>query len=73
MGKKYKNILGGNPGLVVMGADLGSKGCGFESQHSLLDGHLSHLYVVIIVMFVWKDEKEAEDGTIFKKNTKTRP
>ena len=43
---------GGSPGLVVMGGDSCSKGRGFESQHRLLDGHFSHLFVVIIVKFV---------------------
>ena len=27
------------PGLVVMGGDTCSEGCGFESEHSILDGH----------------------------------
>ena len=31
--------LGGSPGLVVMGGDTRSKGCGFESQRRILDGH----------------------------------
>ena len=31
--------LGGSPGLVVMGVDSCSKGCGFESHHHTLDGH----------------------------------
>ena len=31
--------LGGSPGLVVMGGDLCSKGCGFESQKHIQDGH----------------------------------
>ena len=35
-------ILGGIPGLVVMGGDSCSKGCGFESQHWILNGHFSH-------------------------------
>ena len=30
---------GGSPGLVVMGGDSLSKGCGFESRHRILDGH----------------------------------
>ena len=38
-----------SPGLVVMGADSCSKGCGFKSQHRIFDGHFSHLFVVIIV------------------------
>ena len=60
--------LGGSPGLVffflsglvVMGDDSCSKGCGFESWRRILDGHLdiaSHSFVVKIVMFVWKDQK----------------
>ena len=31
--------LGGSPGVVVMGGDLCCKGCEFESQHHILDGH----------------------------------
>ena len=30
---------GGSPGLVVMGRDSSSEGCGIESQHLILDGH----------------------------------
>ena len=54
---KSKSLLiaGGSPGLVVMGRDSCSEGCGFESQHQILDGHFSHIVVVKIVMFVWKD------------------
>ena len=32
-------LMGGSPGLVVMGKDSHSKGCGFESRHRILDGH----------------------------------
>ena len=42
-------LLGGSPGLVVMGDDSCSKGCEFESRCHILDGHLdifSHLFVV---------------------------
>ena len=35
-----------NPPQVVMGGDSCSEGCGFESQHCLLDGHFSHLFVI---------------------------
>ena len=38
----------------------------FESQNHILNEHFSHLFVLRIVMFVWKDEnkqKEAEDGS----------
>ena len=31
------------PGLVVMGGDSCSEGCGFESRHRILDGHFSHI------------------------------
>ena len=48
---------GGSPGLVVMGRDSRSEGHGFESRHRILDGHFSHIIVVKIVMFVWKDRK----------------
>ena len=44
--------MGGSPGLVVMGRDLQVEGCGFESQHRLLDGHFTHQFVVKTVMFV---------------------
>ena len=47
---------GGSPGLVVIGVDSCFEGCGFKSLHRLLDGHLSHLFVVKIGMFVWKDK-----------------
>ena len=29
---------------MVMGGDLRSKGRGFESWHSILDGHFSHIF-----------------------------
>ena len=31
--------MGGSPGLVVMGGDSCSEGCGFKSWHHILDGH----------------------------------
>ena len=37
---------------MVMGDDSCSKGCGFESQHHILDGHFSHSFVVTIVLLV---------------------
>ena len=55
---KNFTILGRSPGLVVMGGDSCFRGCKFESQHRILDGHFSHVSVVRIVMFVWKDEKK---------------
>ena len=47
---KLKNIR--SPFLVVMEGDSCSEGSGFESQNHLMDGHLSHLLVVKIVMFI---------------------
>ena len=32
--------MGGSPGLVDIGDNSCSKGCGFESWHCILDGHL---------------------------------
>ena len=49
-------------GLVVMGGDSCSKGCEFESWHCLLDAHFSHLFVVKIVMCVWKDKRKRIGG-----------
>ena len=37
MSKKFRK--GGSPGLVVMGINSRSKGCGFESRRRILDGH----------------------------------
>ena len=46
-------ILGGSPGLVVMGRDSRFEGRGFKSQHRILDGHFSHIFAAkIVVMFV---------------------
>ena len=41
-----------SPGLVVVGGDSCSKGCVFESQDLILDGHFSHILAVSIEMFV---------------------
>ena len=46
------DVLGGSLGLVVMGGNSCTDGCGFESQHHILDGHFSHVFGVKIVMFV---------------------
>ena len=37
---------------MVMGGDSCFEDCVFESQHRILDGHFSHLFVVKIVMLV---------------------
>ena len=48
-------------GLVVMGGDSHSEGRGFESQHRILDGHFSQIFVVKIVVFE-KDENKRKRG-----------
>ena len=37
--RQRKTVLGGSPGLMVMGDDLCSRGQGFESQQCELDGN----------------------------------
>ena len=50
---RWKRDLGRIPGLVVMGRDSHLEGRWFDSQHHILDGHFSHLFVVkIVMMFV---------------------
>ena len=34
-------LMGGSPGLAVMGGDSRSRGCAFESQHQILNAHFS--------------------------------
>ena len=59
---------GGSPRQVVMGDDSCSRGRGFKSRHRKLDGHFLHLFVVEIVLCVWKrpkiNEKEAGVGPL---------
>ena len=44
---------GGSPGLLVMGGDSCSEGCGFESRYRILDGHFFTLICYkIVLMFV---------------------
>ena len=52
------DLLGERAGLVITGVDSCREGRGFESHHSRLDEHFSHLLLVKIVMFVWKDKNE---------------
>ena len=43
---------------MVVGGSSCSEGHGFESQHCILDGHFSHIFVVkTVMMFVCKDQK----------------
>ena len=56
---------GGSPGLVVIGGDSSFQGCGFKSQHCILDGHFSHLFAAKNVMLFERteiNEKEAGNG-----------
>ena len=43
---------------MVMGGDPSPEGCGFKSQHCILDGHFSHAFVVMMVIFVSKDKNK---------------
>ena len=74
MGKQISS-MGGSPGLVVMGRDSCSEGCGFKSRHRILDGHFSHIFVVKIVNVCLKrpkiNEKEAGVGPFFLKKEQT--
>ena len=61
--------MGGSSGLVVMGGDSCSKGCEFESQHHLLDGHF-FTYICckncnVCLKRLKINEKEAEVGPFF--------
>ena len=40
---------------MVIRGDLDLRGRGIESQHWILDGDFSHIFIVKIVMFVLKD------------------
>ena len=51
-------ILGESPGLLVMGGDSCSKGCGFKSQHHILDGHFFTFICCKNCNFCLKDENK---------------
>ena len=51
-----------------MGGDSCPKGCDFESQHCILDGHFSHKFVERIVMFVEKTKIKKRPGMAYLKN-----
>ena len=60
---KQQSELGGSTGLVVMGGDSSSKGCGLKSRHCILDGYFSHIFVVRVVIIVWgKDKNKQKDA-----------
>ena len=53
-------FLFGGPGLLVMGVDSCLKGCGFESQRRILDGHFFTLICCKkCIVCLKKHEKEA--------------
>ena len=62
-----------SPGLVVMERDSRSEGWGFESQHHILDGNFSHIFVAKNCNVCLKrqkiNEKEAGVGPFFKNIT----
>ena len=63
------NVSAGSPGLVVMGGDSHPEGRGFESQHCILDGHFSHIFVIKELYCLFektkKTKKEAGVGPFF--------
>ena len=54
--------LGRSPGLVAMAGGSCAKGHGFENSTEYWVDILSHLFVVRIVMFVWKGENKRKRG-----------
>ena len=67
--KKFE--LGGSPGLVVMGGDSWSEGCGFESWHRKLDGYFFTHICCLNCNFSSKrpkiNDKRGRGWPIFKK------
>ena len=68
---KLANFEGGSPGLMVMGCNSQSEGCGFESKHRILDWQLLDCFLIKISMFVGKEPKITENmagvGPFYKK------
>ena len=68
---KSRKILGGSPGLVVMGGDSRSEDRGFLSQHHILDGH--EIFTVIccknciVCLKIPKINKKRPGSAHFKK------
>ena len=65
------NVLGGSPGLVVMGRDSHTEGRGFESRHHILDGHFFTYFCCkncndVCLKRPKINEKEAGVGPFFK-------
>ena len=61
---KNVDLSGGSiPGLVVIGGDSLSRGCGFESQHQILDGHFFTLICCKnAIVFLRKTENKLKRG-----------
>ena len=63
--------LGGRPGLVVMGGDSCPEGHGSESQHHILDGHFSPIFLYkncnVRLKKMKINEKEVRIGPFKKK------
>ena len=57
-----KSGLGGSPGLVVMGDDSCLRGCGFESQRHILDGHFFTIFCCKNCIVCLKRPKINEKG-----------
>ena len=55
---------GGSPGLVVMGDDSCSRGCGFESRRRILNGHF---FTFVCLKRPKINRKKAEVGPSFLK------
>ena len=55
IGLKRQTQRKGSPGLVVMGGDSYSKGCGFESGYCILEGHFfTYVFVVKFILCLKK-------------------
>ena len=57
---------GGSPDQEVTEEE--ERGCGFESQHRVLDAHFSHLFLVKLYSLFEKTKKTKKRWPIQKKN-----
>ena len=55
-------VLGGSPGVVVMGDDSCSRGRGFESERRILDGHFLHCFVIKLYCLFEKTKNVRKRG-----------
>ena len=63
--------MGGSLGIVVMGDNSCSAGCGFKSRHRILDGHFSHFWSKNCIVCLKKTEnkrKRCRGWPIFNKS-----